>query len=117
MPTFRKLTAEEVARVAGLGSRKIVELQYDSYIQDFRVGDIGEVTLQPGEKRMTIMARLKNAAARRSPALKLLFRRTGQENLLRFEVVAGEADPAPVTSVVIAEPAAKGGTRKRKVLN
>lgn len=117
MPTFRKLTPAEVRTVQGIGPRKAAELEYDEYLREFGPGDSGEAMLAEGEKRMTVMSRLKAAAGRRSPSLKLVFRRTGDANILRFQVI-----PAPAESVyadVLTQPVgsdtppAKGG-RLRK---
>lgn len=92
MPTFRKLTPDEAAIVTGIGIRKVTEIEYDGYLRDFELGDYGEARLEPGEKRVTVMNRLKAAAQRCDPPLKLNFRRTSDETLLRFRVVADDSN-------------------------
>ncbi len=90
MPVFRKLSPEEVRQIewSKTGIRKVIAATYDEYLKDFIPGDYAESTLEPGEKRMTVMNRLKAAAERHDPPLTLTFRRTGDENLLRFVVSA-----------------------------
>ena len=90
MPVFRKLSPEEVRQIewSKTGIRKVIAATYDEYLKDFTPGDYAESTLEPGEKRMTVMNRLKAAADRHDPPLTLTFRRTGDENLLRFVVSA-----------------------------
>ena len=90
MPTFRKLTPEEIQDIewAKSGIRKAIAATYDNYMRDFAAGDYGEATLEPSEKRMTVMSRLKAAAERHDPPLKLVFRRTNDPDLLRFMVLA-----------------------------
>lgn len=94
MPQFRKLTPDEVRQLewSKTGIRKVIAATYDEYLKDFGPGDYAESTLEPGEKRMTVMNRLKAAADRHDPPLTLTFRRTGDENLLRFVVSAKNAD-------------------------
>lgn len=94
MPQFRKLSAEEVRQIewSKTGIRKVIAATYDEYLKDFNPGDYAESTLEPGEKRMTVMNRLKAAAERHDPPLTLTFRRTGDENLLRFVVSAKNAN-------------------------
>jgi hypothetical protein len=94
MPTFRKLTPDEAAVVIGIGIRKVTEIEYDGYLLDFAPGDYGEAQLQADDKRVTVMNRLKAAAQRRNPPLKLNFRRTSDETLLRFRVVATDVSIA-----------------------
>jgi hypothetical protein len=96
MPTFRKLSPEEVQQLewAKSGIRKAIAASYDNYMREFAPGDYGEATLEPGEKRMTVMSRLKAAAERHDPPLKLVFRRTNDSELLRFIVMGREADEA-----------------------
>jgi hypothetical protein len=69
--------------------------QYDRAIADFEVGDYGELTPDPYEKRLTARNRLKAAAARRS--LSLTFQR-GRGEMLRFKVdtVGAQARPKRV---------------------
>lgn len=117
MPTFRKLTPEEQARVQGIGPRKMVEIEYDRYLSEFSAGDYGEATLSEHETRLMVMNRLKSAATRRTPQLKLIFRRTSDPALLRFRVdldqpVVKAADVLPVGSD--APPAGGGRVRKKR---
>jgi hypothetical protein len=110
MPTFRKLTSEEVNRVKGLGPRKQLELEYDAYLAEFGPGDSGEAQLGDGEKRMTVMNRLKAAAKRREPPLKIVFRRTTDDTLMRFRISL----EVPQIAVTLNKPAARGGKLKKQ---
>jgi hypothetical protein len=110
MPVFRKLTPEEANIFKGIGPRKQIEIEYDAYLQDFAPGDIGEALLADDEKRMTVMNRLKSAAKRREPALHLVFRRTSEENLMRFRVSLAST----AIAALITQPAARGGKLRKK---
>jgi hypothetical protein len=114
MPTFRKLTPEEQARVQGIGPRKMVEIEYDRYLSDFSAGDFGEATLGPNETRLMVMNRLKAAAGRRSPKLRLIFRRTSDPALLRFRVEPDEDSPRPVEVLLVGSDAPPSGRVRKK---
>ena len=87
MPTLRKLTSDEVRTIEKKvkGQRKLVEEEYDSFLNDYTVGDYGEAELGDDENRITVRNRLKAAAVRRS--LTLDFKRT-KGNVLRFKVIS-----------------------------
>ena len=91
MPTVRKLAPEEVQVIEnkGKGVRRLTEEQYDQVLADFAVGDYGELTPDPDEKRLTARNRLKAAASRRGVALTFL-RTSGEE--IRFKVAEASAD-------------------------
>ncbi|MBU6335420.1 MAG: hypothetical protein KGS47_13610 [Chloroflexi bacterium] len=93
MPTFRKLSADEVARIErrGKSQRRLVEEQYDSYLGGFEVGEYGDVEIESSEKRLTVRNRLRAAARRRGVAISFL-RVRGQ--MLRFFVAAPAEDKA-----------------------
>ena len=119
MPTFRKLTPDEATMVTGIGIRKVTEIEYDGYLRDFALGDYGEARLAADEKRVTIMNRLKAAAQRYNPPLKLNFRRTSDETLLRFRVVAGTASIAEVLEPTVGSdmPPQQGGRLRKQTLS
>ena len=71
----------------GKGLRKLTEEQYDGALVGFEVGDYGELTPNPDEKRLTARNRLKAAASRRGLSLTFL-RTTGEA--MRFKVNAGD---------------------------
>ncbi|MDZ4719073.1 MAG: hypothetical protein SH847_11525 [Roseiflexaceae bacterium] len=115
MPTFRKLTPDEAAIVTGIGIRKVTEIEYDGYLRDFVPGEYGEALLGQNEKRVTVMNRLKAAAQRRSPPLKLNFRRTSDETLLRFRVVESASSIAEVLEPALgSDTPPQSGGRLRK---
>lgn len=86
MPKVRKLTVDEVRTIERKtkGQRKMIEEQYDEFLEGYNMGDYGEAELEPDEKRITVRNRLKAAAVRRGYNLE--FRRT-KGDTLRFLVV------------------------------
>ena len=119
MPQVRKLAPEEVQTIQnkGKGQRKLVEEQYDAILSDYAVGEYGEATLEPDEKRLTVRNRMKAAAGRRS--LGINFRRTTGD-FIRFQIVEpsnGTAATMEAPAVVSSEPPApikrKGGRPKK----
>lgn len=116
MPHVRKLTAEEVRDIEGRikGQRKLVEEEYDAFLQDYNIGDYGEAKLEPNEKRITVRNRLRAAAHRRNVGLE--FRRT-RGNMLRFKVVpisaeTGSADDQALGATVVPGRSARKRGRK-----
>src|SRR5690349_14833784 len=87
MPTLRKLLPDEVRKIEKRvkGQRKLIEEEYDSFLNDYTEGDYGEAELSDDENRITVRNRLKAAAGRRNLALD--FRRT-KGNMLRFKVIS-----------------------------
>jgi hypothetical protein len=107
MPSVRKLTQEEIRTIEnkGKGLRKLIEEEYDRFLDGYLVGDYGEAELTPDEKRLTVRNRLKAAGKRRGVSID--FKRT-QGSVLRFKI-------APNTVVAAApSPKAKGKGRGRK---
>jgi hypothetical protein len=111
MPVFRKLTPEEANQVKGIGPRKMIEIEYDSYLHDFEAGDSGEAILGTDENRLTVMNRLKAAARRREPSLHVVFRRTSDATLMRFKVSLAQD---VIASILGAAPTAGKRGRKKK---
>lgn len=94
MPKVRKLSVEEVQTIErkNKGQRKMIEEQYDFFLEGYDIGDYGEAELEEDEKRITVRNRLKAAAERRDVALE--FRRT-KGDTLRFRVVASDGSTPP----------------------
>ncbi len=86
MPQVRKLTDQEVTALQnkGKGKRQLAEEEYDAMLSEYEIGDYGEASLDPGDKRLTVRNRLKAAAKRRSVGI--LFQRTSGD-MMRFQVV------------------------------
>jgi hypothetical protein len=110
MPQVRKLAPEEVQEVQskGKGQRKLVEEQYDAILSEYEVGEYGEATLEPDEKRLTVRNRLKAAAGRRSIGIE--FRRTSVD-IIRFQIIdqsngKGTAATIEAPAIVSSEPPA-----------
>ena len=120
MPQVRKLAPEEVQEVQnkGKGQRKLVEEQYDAILSEYEVGDYGEATLEPDEKRLTVRNRLKAAAGRRNIGIE--FRRTSVD-IIRFQIIdQSNGSPVPVEPPLVvssepppAPPKRKGGRPKK----
>ena len=85
MPEFRKLPAEEVARVASRRGRAVDLTDYLDIVGQLGVGDMGEATIAADENKATVKRRLTMAARRQGKALR--YRRTGADRVL-FEVVS-----------------------------
>lgn len=94
MPSVRKMTPDEVAALAQREKeqRHAVEALYDDLLRDCIVGDTVELELDPDERRPTVIARLKAAAIRHTPALTLEFQSSTEPHILTF-VVSGSAEP------------------------
>lgn len=86
MPTFRKLTAEELEsyRAPMTGKRAKIRVEYRDYLEQIELGDGGELILNEGEKKVTIKNRLKRAAKEMN--LKIKFKRSSA-NTVRFVVL------------------------------
>ncbi|MDZ4717825.1 MAG: hypothetical protein SH847_05095 [Roseiflexaceae bacterium] len=100
MPIIRKLSLDEVKALDNptKGLRKLIEVEYDTILGEYAIGDYGVAELAPEEKRLTVRNRLKAAANRQNVALE--FRRTKGTHL-RFRVV-----DAPISTVAASAPAA-----------
>jgi hypothetical protein len=103
MPSFRKMSPEEIDAVEGrsVNSRKAIADLYDDLVRDLTEGDDIELELEPDERRQTVIARLKAAAARRKPALQIEFKAHADPIILHFQVpvltppIVQQAPPPP----------------------
>lgn len=86
MPTFRKLTAEELEsyRAPVTGKRAKIRVEYQDYLEQIELGNGGELVLSEGEKKVTIKNRLKRAAKEMN--IKIKFKRSSP-NTARFVVL------------------------------
>jgi len=86
MPRVRKLTKEEVLVLEnkGKGMRALIAAEYDQFLEDYTIGDYGEVELEPDDRRTTVRNRLRAAARRRG--FDILFFRT-RGSTIPFKVV------------------------------
>jgi len=135
MPTIVKLSLEQVKEQQdkGKSQRQLIAEQYDAMLQDFDIGEWGDVVLDATDTRNTVRNRLKAAADRRGVALN--FRRM-QGNRMRFQVVtpgeqgtddeekqadlltvqeSGLEEPGPIGTDG-ATPRRRGGRRKKTVI-
>lgn len=86
MPKVRKLTKEEAFLLEnkGKGVRTLIAAEYDRFLEDYELGDYGEVELEPEDKRTTVRSRLRSAAKRRG--FDILFFRT-RGSVIPFKIV------------------------------
>lgn len=96
MPLVRKMTAEEIDELKRqeIASRQAIAALYDDLLSGVTIGDDIELELDPDEHRQTVVVRLRAAAARRRPPIRLTFQPSGDPLLVHF-VVQG-AEPAAV---------------------
>ncbi|MGB0387996.1 MAG: hypothetical protein ACPGWR_24540 [Ardenticatenaceae bacterium] len=91
MPTFRKLTAEELEsfRAPVTGERARIRAEYRGYLEDITGGEGGELKLHESEKKVTIKNRLKRAAEEID--IKIEFKRSSADSV-RFRVVGADEE-------------------------
>lgn len=91
MPTFKKLTAEELDsfRAPVTGERARIRKQYRSYLQGVKSGEGGELKLEPHEKKVTIKNRLRRAAEEMN--IELEFKRSSADSV-RFRIPPTDAE-------------------------
>lgn len=100
MPSVRKMTAEEIARVEAkkAAAAKSFAAAYDEIVGELQPGDEIELELDLDEPSLAAMNMLQDAAGRRSPPLRLEFAAINDPLLLRF--VAQLLNPPPRSVVV-----------------
>ena len=88
MPTFRRLTAQEIADLQPRRGSTVDLTEYREFLQDLAPGQGGEVSLGTGDQRRTVKRRLTTAAL--GMGKKLRYRRS-PDNVVRFEVQSGDS--------------------------
>jgi hypothetical protein len=83
MPTFRRLSAEEIAAMRQPRGRSIDLTEYRQFLQDLAPGDGGEIALGPDEQTRTVKRRLTTAAKQLNKNVRY---RRSDGDVLRFEV-------------------------------
>lgn len=83
MPTFQKLSQEEVKKLKKRKTPTLDLSQYLSFLDALKTGEWGSVSLQENESQRAIKRRLTLAAKRQSKTIK--YRKT-QDNRIVFEV-------------------------------
>ncbi len=86
MPTFRRLSAEEIAKLQPPRRNSVDLSEYREFVQGLAPGEGGEIQLAPGDERRTIKRRL--TAAAKQMKMQVRYRRS-PEGVLRFEVQSG----------------------------
>jgi hypothetical protein len=85
MPTFRALSAEELAQLRARRGGAVDLTPYTDFLRGLGAGEGGELTLGPDEQKRTVKRRLTTAARRMNKDVR--YRRTVGD-VLRFEVVS-----------------------------
>lgn len=83
MPTFRRLSSEEVAELRTRRRGSVDLSEYSDFMQDLAVGEGGELVLSDAEQKRTVKRRLTRAARQMN---KDVHYRRSEGNLIRFEV-------------------------------
>jgi hypothetical protein len=83
MPTFRRLSAEEIARLQPRRSNAVDLGEYRAFVETLGPGEGGEIGLGPDDLRRTVKRRLTTAAKQMNKQLR--YRRSA-DDVLRFEV-------------------------------
>lgn len=112
MPKVRKLTKEEIFLLEnkGKGTRTRIAAEYDRFLEDYEIGDYGEVELEPDDKRATVRNRLRAAAKRRG--FDILFFRT-RGSIIPFKIVEPRPEPEP-TSAAVSSNSTEGEPPRRR---
>jgi hypothetical protein len=83
MPSFRRLSAEEVAAMRARRRGSVDLTEYSDFIRGLDVGEGGEVILEAAEQKRTVKRRLTRAARQLSKDVRY---RRSEGNTIRFEV-------------------------------
>ncbi len=114
MPRVRKLTKEEILFLEnkGKGMRALIAAEYDQFLEDYAIGDYGELELEPDDRRTTVRNRLRAAARRRG--FDILFFRT-RGSTIPFKIVELTPDMLePSASVASATNSTLEGPPRRR---
>ena len=83
MPTFRSLSADEVAALQPRRTRSVDLSEYRQFLQEIAPGEGGEIRLGADDQRRAVKRRLTTAAKQMNKRLKY---RRSEDDVLRFEV-------------------------------
>jgi len=83
MPTFRRLSAEEVAEMRARRRGSVDLTEYSNFIRGLDLGEGGEVSLGDAEQKRTVKRRLTRAARQMNKDVRY---RRSEGNLIRFEI-------------------------------
>jgi len=83
MPTFRRLSAEEVAEMRARRRGSVDLTEYSNFIRGLDLGEGGEVSLADAEQKRTVKRRLTRAARQMNKDVRY---RRSEGNLIRFEI-------------------------------
>jgi hypothetical protein len=83
MPTFRPLSAEDVAQLGARTRGRVDLTEYTEFLESMQPGDWGELALDDSENRRAVKRRLTTSAKRMNKQLRY---RRAEGQTLRFEV-------------------------------
>jgi hypothetical protein len=89
MPTFHRLSAEEIAALRPRRTGSVDLSEYRQFLETLAPGEGGEVALGSGDQRRTVKRRLSTAAKQMNKQLRY---RRSTDDTLRFEVQGGTRD-------------------------
>ena len=83
MPSFRRLTSDEVAAMRARRRGSVDLSEYSEFIRGLDLGEGGEVTLTDADQKRTVKRRLTRAARQLNKDVRY---RRSEGNVIRFEV-------------------------------
>ena len=88
MPTFRPLSADQLAALQRRRGAAVDLTEYSDFIRNLQVGEGGHLTLESNEQKRTVKHRLTRAAHLLGRSVRY---RRSEGNTIRFELVTSSA--------------------------
>ena len=86
MPTFRRLSADEIAAMRSRRRGTVDLTEYSEFVRALNVGEGGEVVLGDSDQKRTVKRRLTRAARQMNKDVRY---RRSEGNIIRFEIRVG----------------------------
>ena len=86
MPTFRRLSADEIAAMRARRRGTVDLTEYSEFVRALNVGEGGEVVLGDSDQKRTVKRRLTRAARQMNKDVRY---RRSEGNIIRFEIRVG----------------------------
>ncbi len=88
MPTFRRLSADEIAAMRARRRGTVDLTEYTEFVLGLYAGEGGEVVLGDSDQKRTVKRRLTRAARQMNKDVRY---RRSEGNVIRFEIRGGPA--------------------------
>jgi hypothetical protein len=88
MPTFRRLSADEIAAMRARRRGTVDLTEYTEFVRGLNIGEGGEVVLGESDQKRTVKRRLTRAARQMNRDVRY---RRSEGNMIRFEIRGGPA--------------------------